>query len=414
MLLKILDYLQIKILWKSPERAMNIYSKIPPRILDSLRLYNLKNTLKRVDEKSIFYSQKFEQHPFDLKQVRSPADLGPIFTTPEDLQTRPIEHFLCGRPDTAFETTGTVSRNFKRIMFSNREIEDLGRLGAAGLWNLGVRPEDRVASSFDYSFWVSGPTLKNSLTVLKAFHVEAGRIEPEEFYERIKPYGCNVIVADPGWLVRLSEIADRKGPWLMKLIIIGGENLNEGARQYIEKVWQCKVLLSYGQTEAFGMVGVECSEQKGYHFNDMDLWPEIVEPDEEGYGELVYTTLRRSVMPLVRYRSGDVTRIIPTPCACGSRSVRLAKLKGRVDEMVVTSVGNIAAWMLELVVDSMEPQIHEWQLSVHRDGNRDRLEFRAESLTPVSEELFRDRMMDMMKKRVGLSVKPSWPTAGYH
>ena len=279
-------------------------------------------------------------------------------------------------------------------------MEDAGRLGAAGLWKVGIRPEDRVASSFDYSFWVSGPTLKCSLESLGAFHVEAGRISPEDFYERIKPYGCNVIVADPGWMVALTEIADRQGPWLMKRILIGGENLSENARRYMEKVWQCKVILSYGQTEAFGLIGVECEEQNGYHLNDMDLWVEIHNPDPEGYGELVYTTLRRSVMPLVRYRSGDVTRLVQEPCVCGSRSLRLAKLRGRVDDMVVTSVGNIAAWMVESVVERLSVPVQEWQLKIKRNGHLDQLEFLAEVTEKIPHERLRDQMMDIMKEQM--------------
>ena len=148
------------------------------------------------------------------------------------------------------------------------------------------------------------------------------------------------------------------------------------------------------------MIGLECFEQNGYHLNDMDLWAEIADADRDGYGELVYTTLRRSVMPLVRYRSGDVTRMMTEPCACGSRSLRLAKLRGRVDELVVTSVGNIASWMIESVVDRVQPQIPEWQLHVQRDGNRDKLELRAELRDAVSSERLRDLMMDVMKERM--------------
>jgi len=405
MISKFLDYLQLKILWKSPERAFRIYEWVPDSILNGFRLANLKKTLKLAKKQSIFYREKFASSDVDINKITSPEDLKSLYTTPEDLQTRPLSHFTCGRAETAFETTGTISKTSKRILFSNREIEDAGRAGASGMWSLGITKQDRVASSFDYSFWVSGPTLKCSLTELGAFHIEAGRIDPEEFYERIQPYGCNVIVADPGWMVRLSEIAEKRGPWLMKLILIGGENLSESARKYMEKVWQCKVLLTYGQTEAFGMIGVECSEQEGYHLNDMDLWAEIADPDENGYGELVYTTLRRTVMPLIRYRSGDITRFIQEPCRCGVRSMRLAKLRGRVDEMVVTGVGNIAAWMIGAIIDDFDPQIQEWQLAVRRNHNHDLLELRAELTHPISEQDLQERFMKAMKDKMDVAYQ---------
>lgn len=393
-----LDRLQLEILWKSPERAISLYQSVPRAWVEGFRLANLRNTLKLVREKSAFYRRQFQEHPVDIDRVQSPADLGPIFTRPADLQTLSPDQFLCGRSDTAFETTGTISKIPKRVFFSAREIQDVGRVNSAGLWRMGIRPTDRIASSFDYSFWVSGPTLKAAVEQMKCFHVEAGRIDPEEFYDRVKPYDCNVIVADPGWLVRLSEVAEKRGPWPVKILIAGGENLTETSRRYIESVWKAQLLLSYGQTEAFGSIGLECHRQDGYHLNDADLWAEVVDTDAQGYGELVYTTLRRNVMPFVRYRSGDITRLITEPCACGTPSVRMAKLRGRADEMVVTSVGNIASWMIEPAVERLEPRAGEWQLGVSRGPNKDLLELRVEMENTSSPEQVRLQALAAMKQ----------------
>lgn len=379
MLNRIGDWLQKKIFWASPRRALDIYAKTPRFVLEQYRSMNFRRTLRIAAERSIFYSKSFETHAVNVSSARSPKDLVPLFTTEKDLTANPSGYFLCGRPDTAFESTGTTSKTPKRIYFSNRELEDAGRVGAAGLWRLGVRPDDRVASSFDYSFWVSGPALKSALAILGAFHVEAGRIDPADFFERVKPYRCNVIVSEPGWLVRLSECAEKKGPWPVKLMIAGGENLAEVSRRYVEGVWGSKVILSYGQTEAFGMIGVECPAQDGYHVNEMDLWAEVPSPDCNGYGELVYTTLRRSVMPLIRYRSGDVTKILSGPCGCGWTSPRLAKLRGRADEMAVTSAGNLAPWMFQEAIEKSGLKVHEWQVRLVQTERRDRIEFHAES-----------------------------------
>lgn len=403
---RLVDWFQEKILWDSPARAVSIYQKIPRFVVDSYRLANLRHTIRLVGERSIFYARQFEKYPPNLRSIQSPHDLYSVFTSQKDLTENPPNHFLCGRAETAFESTGTTSRTPKRIFFSNREIEDAGRVGAAGLWRLGLRAGDRVASAFDYSFWVSGPALKISLAILGAFHVEAGRIDPGDFYERIKPYQCNAIVADPGWLVRLSEVAEQKGAWPMKIMIVGGENLSEMSRRYIEAVWLSKVILSYGQTEAFGMIGVECHEQNGYHVNDMDLWVEIPVADREGYGELVYTTLRRSVMPLVRYRSGDVTRIITEPCRCGAPSVRLEKLRGRVDDMAVTSAGNLVPWMFQSVLDEGGLRVSEWQVALKHRGRRDLIELRIEGAgLRGSEDELRAAFLSGMKKHMAVAYQ---------
>lgn len=393
-----LDFVQRRYIWQPPERALKLYEKVPRIVLERFRIMNLRHTVRLASVKSVFYSAEFEKYAVEVGKVSSPKDLFPITTSEKDLVGSMANRFICARPDTAFESTGTTSKTPKRIFFSNRELEDAGRIGAAGLWRLGVRPEDRAVSSFDYSFWVSGPALKSALNLLGAFHIEAGRMDPADFYDRVKSYQCNVIVSDPGWLVRLSEVADRKGPWPVKLLIAGGENLSEVSRKYVESVWQAKLLLSYGQTEAFGMIGLECSEQAGYHVNDMDLWVEIPTADREGYGELVYTTLRRSVMPLLRYRSGDVTRLITEPCRCGMASMRLAKLKGRADDLAVTSVGNIAPWMFDEAMEACGLRAAEWQVRLSQEGKRDRIEFWAELGSSVTPEDLRSKILDGMKQ----------------
>ncbi|MCA9396732.1 MAG: hypothetical protein KC649_06135, partial [Candidatus Omnitrophica bacterium] len=243
MLSKVMDRIQLGLIWSSPSTAYKLYQLAPASILENLRKSNFQKTVQWSAQHSVFYSELFRNNGIHPETLKLPSDLGELYTSPRDLQSKPSSHFICSQPDTSFETTGTISKHPKRVFFSRREIEDAGRVGAAGLWHLGITAHDRVASAFDYSFWVSGPALKSSLNALGSFHVEAGRISPEDFYDRIRPYGCNVLVADPGWLVALTQIAEKRGPWLVNLIMIGGENLSEDSRKYIESVWQCKVIL---------------------------------------------------------------------------------------------------------------------------------------------------------------------------
>ena len=101
--------------------------------------------------------------------------------------------------------------------------------------------------------------------------------------------------------------------------------------------------LNYGQTEAFGSLGLECQEQQGYHRNDLHFLFEIDGAAEDGYGELIYTTLTRDVMPLIRYRSGDVTRLDDEPCACGLFARRLAKIRARSERWTSASMQRTAS-----------------------------------------------------------------------
>ncbi len=361
------------------QKGYFLYTKLPANILNSLELDNFRQTVAYVYRHSKFYKKKFDEFGIDPRKVKCPGDLGDFYTTAEDIREN-VQDFICRRPDTAFETTGTTSKKSKRVYFSRSEVQEAGWVGAVGLWGAGVRKEDRVASAFDYSFWVSGPVLQASCQALGCFHVEAGRIDPKEFYDRLKDYGITVIVGDPSWLLGLAEVAEKRGPWPLKLMIGGGENFTEEARRYIEKVWKADFLLSYGQTEAFGAIGMESRDKQGYHLNEFHNYFEIKSPDKDGYGELVYTTLNRRVMPLVRYRSGDITRFLDGSSKSGLPGRRIEKLKGRMNEWTATAMGNLAPWMFESIFSSIKGVGPDWQILIDKKNNKDFIEFHIERL----------------------------------
>ena len=367
------------------QKGYFLYSKVPSAVLQGIEQGQFQKTVQFTCKNSSFYKERFKKLGIDPSKVRRPEDLGDFFTTAEDIREN-VEGFVCIPPDTAYETTGTTSKKTKRVYFSRQEIREAGWAGAVGLWGVGVRPEDRVVSAFDYAFWVSGPVLQASCEVLGCFHIEAGRMDPLEFYERVSEYRVTVIVGDPSWFLRFTEVAEKKGPWPIKLMIGGGENLTEEVRRYIESVWKADFLLSYGQTEAFGAIGMESLDKEGYHLNEFHNYFEIVHPDSSGYGELVYTTLNRRVMPLIRYRSGDITRFIQAPSKSGFPGRRIEKLKGRVNEWTATAMGNIAPWMFEPLLSGLE-SVRDWQVVLSKDGMKDLIEFCVEADTRAEEEL---------------------------
>ena len=224
-------------------------------------------------------------------------------------------------------------------------------------------------------------------------------MDPEEFYDRLKDYGITVIVGDPSWIVRISEVAQKRGPWPLKLIIAGGENMTEDTRRFIEGIWKTDLILSYGQTEAFGAIGIESRDKEGFHLNEFHNYFEIINPDKDGYGELVYTTLNRRVMPLVRYRSGDITRFIDTPSKSNLPGRRIEKLKGRVDEWMATAMGNIAPWIFESLFQGIEGIGEDWQVIVEKDGNKDSITFNVEAKNGnLDTSYFKEKVFLKLKK----------------
>src|SRR5467141_3412403 len=382
MLANLIELIERTVLHMKPHRSVRVLNVSPPWAVEAIQRARFRRTLRLAAERSSFYREQFRKRGIDVRRIEHPSELGDFYTTGEDLREHGAEAFLTGRADTAFETTGTTSAIPKRVFFSQRELDEMGRTSAIGLYHLGIRAEDRVLSAYDCSFWVSPAVLRMGLQYLNCFHVEAGKIAPSEFYERARVYKPSVIFGEPSWLMRLSELAREQGTWPVKLLFGGGENITEEARQDVESVWGAPLYLSYGQTESFGTLGVECARKDGYHRNDLFFLFETPETDTYGYGELVYTTLTRDVMPLIRYRSADLTRLLDDPCPCGLFAHRIAKIRARADEMVVCGMGNVGPWVFDELLRGLPIDGHEWQAVITHNGRQDVIELRVEDARP--------------------------------
>src|SRR6266436_9757658 len=378
MLTNIIEQIERTVLHLEPQHSVPFLNLTPQWAIEKIQRARFQRTLRLAAERSTFYREEFKRRGIDPRRIEHPSELGDFYTTGEDLQAHGAEAFLTGRADTAFETTGTTSAVPKRVFFSRTELLEMGHCSAIGLYHLGMRREDRVLSAYDCSFWVSPAVLRMALQYLKCFHVEAGKISPQEFYERARDYKPNVIFGEPSWIVRLSELARERGTWPMKLLFAGGENIAEEARHFAEGVWGAPLYLSYGQTESFGTLGAECERKDGYHRNDLFFFFETPDTDEEGYGELVYTTLVRDVMPLIRYRSTDLTSLVDEPFACGLFAKRIAKVRSRIDEMVVCGMGNVGPWVFDEALRNVNGHGADWQAVIKHDGRRDIIELNLE------------------------------------
>ena len=383
----------------NPERALRLLGSLPPSMIDAMRRARFRRTMLRAANHSSFYRDQFRKRGIDPRRINHPSELGDFYTTGEDLRAFGAEQFLTGPADTAFETTGTTSPLPKTIFFSREELATMGRITAIWLYLLGLRQDDRILSAFDCSFWVSPAVLRAGLEYLKCFHVEAGKIDPRLFYERARTYRPTVIFGEPSWMIRLSEIAERYGVWPMKFLWAGGENFSESARISVEQVWSAPLYLNYGQTESFGALGAECKLKKGYHRNDLYFFFELDNVDAEGYGEVVYTTLARDVMPLIRYRSSDVARLIEEPCECGVFAGRIGKVRARCDEMVVCGMGNVGPWVFDEVLRDISGISSEWQVFIKHESYGDSVELHVETLNGSALPHFRDAVLLNLRNR---------------
>jgi phenylacetate-CoA ligase len=361
---------------------------LPRPVIERIQADRFREVVLYAARRQKFFARKLRESGINPSRVRRPEDLGDIFTTAEDLLSLPAADFICREPQAVFETSGTTARP-KRTYFSYDELDYAARFEAAALHELGVESGDRVVCTFDAGYWISSWMTYLGCKQLGVFCSAVGKPHPREVYSRLREYRYNIIIADPTWLVSLSEIAQQEGTVPLKVIIAAGDRMTDRYRKFIEEVWRAPVVLGYGSTEMGGGLGMECSERDGYHIDEFNFWAEILNPETDGYGELVVTTLARRTMPLIRYRARDVTRFLGGGCPCGATIARLAKIRGRRDEMVVMGAGNLYPEIFEKILEGVVGISDRWQVAVRQEGRHDILEFRLElsnGITPAAVE----------------------------
>jgi phenylacetate-CoA ligase len=327
---------------------------------------------------SAFYRDELARLGLNPRRIRMPEDLGDFFVTPEMLKTRP-EALLCGDPDLAIESSGTTGQ-ITRVYLSRGELEYNARQGLFLLALYGLGKGDRLLCTLDYGWGLGALLVERGLHYTGVFGMTVGRVDPEEAYRRLQLYGFNAIVSDPFWLLRLTEIARERGrPHPLKLLVGGGEGVTDRGRSVLETFWEAPLCMTYASTEAATILGFECTYRGGYHVNEFDFFVEVDRPDADGYGEIVLTTVSRRVMPLIRYRTGDVARLSQEPCRCGLPFSRLSPLRGRTDEVVSCAWGNVHPRFFEDLLSEVPEIGLDWQVALIERDLKSVFQFRLES-----------------------------------
>ncbi|MFA4980990.1 MAG: hypothetical protein WC592_00775 [Candidatus Omnitrophota bacterium] len=389
-----------KIVSITPPRVLSNFIKAAPRrLVHWKRDASFKHIVRYTYRNSRFYREKFDSLKINPRKINKPSDLGDFYTTPIDIMER-AEDFICGKPEAVFESSGTTGRN-KRIYLTQAELDHIGRFNAAGFFLWGLKPTDRLVNAFDFCIWIPGMVTQKGIEKSRIFALAAGKVDPMEVYKRIPIYNINVVLGEPTWLIKLTEIAEKEGAYPLKLIIGGAEEMPDAARPWMEKVWKgAKVKMVYASVESGGIIGGEVTpECGGYHIDEDDFMVEIAEPDKDGYGEVTFTTLGRATMPLIRYRNGDISRIMEEPCACGMPYRRLEKMRGRSDELIVASGGNLYPLMFEEILKDIDGLTSDWQIVFKLRGIKEIMEFNIELRDGFFREATEARILENIKNR---------------
>jgi len=383
------------------------YECMPREKLEELQLERLKRMVSRIYHDVPFYRNKFQESGIMPEDIQSLSDLQKLpFTTKVDLRdnypyglfTVPLEQIV--RIHASSGTTGKPTV----VGYTRNDIATWSELMARSLVSAGARPHSVIQNAYGYGLFTGGLGVHYGAERLGASIIPISGGNTAKQIMIMKDFGSTVLTCTPSYAIYLAEVLKEQGiePESLKLQvgIFGAEPWSENIRKEIEKKLKIKAYDIYGLSEIMGPgVAIECECQNGLHMWEDHFIPEIIDPvtlevlPHGAQGELVITTITKEGIPILRYRTRDITKIIDEPCACGRTHLRISRLQGRTDDMLIIRGVNVFPTQIESVlleVGEVEPH---YQLVVRRDGSLDTLEVKVE----LSEALFSDKISNLEK-----------------
>lgn len=297
------------------------------------QFYQFKLLLNYVYNNSIFYKHLFEKYNINIENIQFESDIEKIpFTVPRNIAESPY-HFLCqSRKNIAreFSSSGTSGIR-KKICYSEEELIHISSSIGAAMKLAGMNnKKDTLQIMYPTitGTWDPGLVVSKGCDIIGCNSIINGSRDFENQLISLKENDVNYFIAQASFLYNLSiskEKEIKNGDFNIKTIISSSEPLVSEKRKKIEEIWGCDVIRQYGTTELGLANAIECKKKNGYHTNCADLLYEVIDPitkkrvPDGTVGELVVTTLNRTCMPLIRYRTGDITSITSNYCVCGAK-----------------------------------------------------------------------------------------------
>ncbi len=381
---------------------------LPREALEALQLKRLQNTVERVYNLVPFYKKKLDEAKVKPEDIKSLGDLKKLpFTTKQDLRdnypfglfTIPLEQVV--RVHASSGTTGKPTV----VGYSKRDVEVWSDLMARSFAAAGVFKGDVIQNAYGYGLFTGGLGAHYGGEKLGATVIPISGGNTKKQIMIMKDFGSTVLTATPSYTLylaeTLSDIGIKREELKLRVGILGAEPWSEEMRNAIEEKLGIDAIDIYGLSEIMGPgVAIECIEaKKGLHIWEDAFIPEIIDPEtgevlpDGEEGELVITTILKETIPLIRYRTRDITRIIKEPCRCGRTHRRIERIKGRSDDMLIIRGVNIFPSQIESLLMETEGVEPHYQIIVDRVNNLDTMEVKVE----VSERIFSDEIKHLQK-----------------
>jgi len=393
--------------------------------LSRLQLERLKATLDRVCQQVPFYRQSFDRLKLHPEEIKSLEDLKRLpFTSKADLRdSYPYGMFAVPLREVVriHSSSGTTGKPTV-VGYTRNDLLTWSNLVARFLTAGGVTREDVVQIAFGYGLFTGGFGLHYGAERIGASVIPVSAGNTQRQIMIMQDFRSTALVCTPTYALYLSEAMAETGvdpkSLYLRVGLFGSEPWSESMRREIEGKLSILATDNYGLSEVIGPgVAGECEFKAGLHLFEDHFVPEVIDPETQEVlpygeeGELVLTTLTKEAFPLIRYRTGDITSLNPEPCRCGRTLVRMARVSGRTDDMLIIRGVNVYPSQIEQVLLEMEGTEPHYQIIVDRKGALDELEIQVE----VSEKMFFDEMkrqhqfvesiQEKLRSTLGLSAR---------
>jgi len=377
-------------------------------------LSGLAWTVQHAYQGSEFFRLKLDTAGIDPRSVHTLEDLARLpLTTKQELRDAYPFGWTCVSTSEVVRihaSSGTTGRRTVAT-YTAQDVSDWADMFARCYEYAGVTHNDRVQVTPGYGLWTAGIGFQAGAERVGAMSVPTGPGNLELQFEMLVDFQSTVLCATSSFGLLIAEEAHRRGlvdRLALRVGILGSERWGEAMRRRIEELLGIETFDIYGLTELYGPgAGIDCTQHQGIHFWDDYYLVEVIDPATSvvlpagAEGELVLTTLRKVAQPLLRYRTHDLSRLIPEPCRCGSPYPRIDRLKGRSDDMFKVRGVAVYPAQIDTVLSNVRGLGSEYQVVLSREGGRDRFLVRVEA---EDEQSVVERVSEAL--RAGLSVRP--------
>jgi phenylacetate-CoA ligase len=404
------------------------FETLPREVLETLQLKRLKQVVQRVYHTVGFYRRAFDEAGVQPDDINTLDDLRKFpFTTKQDLRDNyPFGMFAVPMSSVVrlHASSGTTGRATV-VGYTKRDIDTWSELMARCLVAAGLTKNDIIHNAYGYGLFTGGLGVHYGAEKLGASVIPMSGGNTKRQIMILQDFGPTALCCTPSYALNLAEQGKEMGVDMktlnLRIGIFGAEPWSEKMRLEIENTLDLTALNIYGLSEIMGPgVAMECTEERhGMHIFEDHFLVEVINPEtgellppgEEG--ELVFTTITKEAFPLIRFRTRDISRLLPEPCRCGRTITRMDRITGRSDDMLIIRGVNVFPSQIEAVLVGVEGIEPHYQIIVERVGNLDTLEIQVE----VSERLFANadevkvlqnterRIIKDIKDYLGISAK---------